>query len=138
MYALPRPALREKRCVFDEDGPPIVVTLRELDGSEVALAGERAQELIATYITGDDLRPPSPFPDEWVKLSRTLIYQACVAALCQSQEPRYDELELMVLSNRRPHDWAAWTLEVDALTRRWQEEPGKSRAARTESSSALP
>jgi len=133
VYRMPRPEMHEERVVLDEDGPPMVFVLRQLDGAEIALASEMAQEMYKTYVTGDDYRPPAPFPDQWVKASLILFINAAIIELSQGGSPEevYSALEVCVLSTRRPRDYATLAAKIDLLTKRWQQQPGKSPGAPT-------
>jgi len=116
-----RPAARRapERREFDlDEGKPLALTLKPVGFAGGAAAEEAAQELVATYITGTDVRGPAPMPWLDIPPSRTLF--RIVTLLEQMQCPkdpaeRLDRFALMRLSEDQPNNWAAvlaWFTEL--------------------------
>lgn len=133
-YALPRPKRAVVTQTFEKDGEPFTLTLRAADNSDKLLARERQEGLVRLYVTGDDTREAAPFPDPEIKPSRFLIGEGCLIREMQCPEDladRYDEMELIHLSCKRPRDWADVEELVGRLQMEWERDSPNSPGAPT-------
>lgn len=105
----PRRAQGERRTFETPGEEPITLTLRRGSFAIACAAGEEAEEMVRTFIEGNDVRGPAPLPFPGVPASRALFRN--VATLSQMQCPtdpseRIPTLELIRLSEEAPINWA--------------------------------
>lgn len=129
-YTLPRPKRPVETRTFTEDGEdaPLTLTLRRLSYPDDAAAREEAQGLVETFITGNELRGPAPFPDLDITPSQRLFVTA--AQLARMQCPpdpadAYDTMEILTLSVRQPKNFVALVAWANTIDQGGESAPGE-------------
>lgn len=145
-WALARPEWKtETRSFTDARHPGVdfTLTVRPLDGCELLLAYEKAEQMIETWLNGQNVYP-NPMGGAPPKLSERLLQGVCLLELQQQQidgspydpDNYYSADDLIGLAHNAANAWGKISVWSQGLLQKVDSEPGNGSGADARSSSA--